>query len=197
MSDSPSSMHRSRMLVRNASTATVEIVRFAVAIMLRLVQPLHRRLPFIAARRSPHRNPMPPPKLAADAPVLNVRHPVVVNLRPALRMETHQSWSVGVCQRSCRSPSARDGRSRSVLLLHARLAIAPRLGYFKNHCSLRRGSIGTSARSLKPTLFSYGSSFTSAPSSVELFHGHLARLEAVQPAQVRAGQFVHRAVRVA
>src|SRR5881397_557148 len=39
------------------------------------------------------------------------------------------------------------------------------LGYFKNHCSLSRGSMGTSARWLKPTLFSYGFSSTSAPNS--------------------------------
>src|ERR1043165_2103794 len=38
---------------------------------------------------APHRNPVPPPKLAADAPVLNVRQPMVIDLRPALRMETH------------------------------------------------------------------------------------------------------------
>ena len=47
----------------------------------------------------------------------------------------------------------------------------------------QRGSIGTSARWLKPTLFSYGSSFSSAPSSFELFDGHLARFETIQAAQ--------------
>ena len=36
----------------------------------------------------PHRNAMPPPELAADAPVLDVLQPVVVNLRPALGMKT-------------------------------------------------------------------------------------------------------------
>src|SRR5437899_903741 len=38
---------------------------------------------------SPNRNLMPPPELAADAPVLDVAHPMIVNLRPALRMEAH------------------------------------------------------------------------------------------------------------
>src|SRR5688572_3457548 len=37
----------------------------------------------------PHRNPMPPPELATDAPVLNVSHPMIVNLSPTLRMESH------------------------------------------------------------------------------------------------------------
>src|SRR5207249_11694904 len=37
----------------------------------------------------PHWNPMPPPELARDAPVLDVAHPVIVNLRPALREEAH------------------------------------------------------------------------------------------------------------
>src|SRR5439155_2957279 len=37
----------------------------------------------------PHRNPMSPPKLARDAPILNVVHPVVIDFRPALREEAH------------------------------------------------------------------------------------------------------------
>src|SRR5439155_26678816 len=37
----------------------------------------------------PHRNSMAPPKLAADAPILNIIHPVVIDLRPALREEAH------------------------------------------------------------------------------------------------------------
>src|SRR4051812_43415014 len=40
---------------------------------------------------SPHRNPVPPPKLAADAPVLNVAHPVVIDFRPALRIKLHRT----------------------------------------------------------------------------------------------------------
>ena len=43
---------------------------------------------FISAR-IPHRNPMPPPKLTADAPVLNVRQPVVIHFRPAFGMKFH------------------------------------------------------------------------------------------------------------
>src|SRR2546429_8038265 len=34
---------------------------------------------------------MPPPELAADAPVFDVCHPVVIHLRPALRVEAHFS----------------------------------------------------------------------------------------------------------
>ena len=90
------------------------------------------------------------------------------------------------------SPSARGKTASRPSATHAlRLAT---LGYFRNHCSLRRGSIGTSARSLKPTLFSYGSSFSSAPQFVEDLDGLLARLEAVEPGEVGAGHGVHRAV---
>ena len=32
---------------------------------------------------------MSPPKLAADAPILQAAHPVLINFRPALRMELH------------------------------------------------------------------------------------------------------------
>src|SRR5206468_11627004 len=39
--------------------------------------------------KPPNRDLMPPPELAADAPVLNVAHPMIVNLRPALRVEAH------------------------------------------------------------------------------------------------------------
>ena len=44
---------------------------------------------FLAA--IPHRNAVPPPKLATDAPILQAAHPVVVSLRPALRIKLHRS----------------------------------------------------------------------------------------------------------
>ena len=37
----------------------------------------------------PHGDAVPPPKLPADAPVLDAGHPVVVHLRPTIREETH------------------------------------------------------------------------------------------------------------
>src|ERR1019366_9003683 len=62
----------------------------------------------------PNRDAMSPPKLAADAPVLDVAHPMVVNLRPALRMEAHLAWerrrlggvlSRGIRRRDAGAPS--------------------------------------------------------------------------------------------
>ena len=48
-----------------------------------------------------------------------------------------------------------DGSLRWVRPLHSIVALlGATLGYLRNHCSLRRGSMGTSARWLKPTLFS-------------------------------------------
>src|SRR5262245_27104845 len=51
---------------------------------------------------------MPPPKLAADAPVLNAAHPVVVHLRPPIREEPHfadrRFWrDAGTCPRDAGS----------------------------------------------------------------------------------------------
>ena len=40
-------------------------------------------------RLGPHRNPMPPPDLAADAPILQAGHPMVIDLRPAVGVEFH------------------------------------------------------------------------------------------------------------
>ena len=129
---------------------------------------------------APHRNPMPPPKLPADAPVLNVRQPMVIDLGPALRMEPHFPGDGHPLYRSAtRRPDGRRRRFggcgamrcgdpfRSVAsrqtgqasgLCHPLGSRTPcdcsTAGYFKNHCSLKRGSMGTSARWLKPTLFS-------------------------------------------
>src|SRR5437868_8339876 len=83
---------------------------------------------------------MPPPYLPADAPILNVLQPLRVNLFPVRRIKPNQVFA--------------HDRERSFVF-----------GYRKNHCSLIRGSIGTSLRSLKPTLFSYGSVFDSIPFS--------------------------------
>src|SRR6266545_2283262 len=73
---------------------------------------------------------MPPPKLAADAPVLNAAHPVVVNLRPSVREEPHLLLLVG---RGSAEPTFErsEASSASVLPRDARCAragIAGRLG---------------------------------------------------------------------
>src|SRR5439155_25670181 len=60
---------------------------------LQIVRIMNRQENFVCIGENtmlrPHRNPMPPPKLAADAPVPNAAHPMIVNLRPALRMKPH------------------------------------------------------------------------------------------------------------
>src|SRR5215213_9638249 len=38
---------------------------------------------------APHRNLMPPPKLPADAPILNIRQPVVIHLCPTVWIKLH------------------------------------------------------------------------------------------------------------
>ena len=40
--------------------------------------------------RIPRRNPMPPPNLTTDAPVLNVFDPLLVDFFPVLRIETNE-----------------------------------------------------------------------------------------------------------
>ena len=81
---------------------------------------------------------MPPPELAADAPVLNVLHPVLVNLRPALGEKLHRA----------RWPTA------AARFLHPRIFQKPLLAQAR----LDR-HIGALAEA---TLFSYGSSFAKA-----------------------------------
>ena len=72
----------------------------------------------------PDRYSVTPPELPADTPILNVIDPMLKGLDPALR-----------------SKSDLTGRNR--------LAEFPVMrGYFRNHCSLSRGSIGTPPLSL-------------------------------------------------
>ena len=64
----------------------------------------------------PHRHPMPPPKLAADAPVAEVVHPVRVGLAPALRMERDAAlprppWSTAP-RSDTSGTTARSGKAR-------------------------------------------------------------------------------------
>ena len=67
----------------------------------------------------------------------------------------HQSWmppiqwSYTLAQRSGKK---RIGAGASEPSWATQAFDASTLGYLRNHCSLRRGSMGTSARSLKPTL---------------------------------------------
>ena len=77
----------------------------------------------------PNRDAVAPPQLAADTPVLDAIQPVQVGLF----QQSRWNWII-----PCST---------------ARLASST-LGYLRNHCSERRGSIGTSPRSEKPTVFS-------------------------------------------
>src|SRR5262245_22906537 len=64
---------------------------------------------------------MPPPKLSADAPVLDVAHPMVVDLGPAIREEAHLSrGGHGRLARAARRPAERN-RLRAQLFTKAGL----------------------------------------------------------------------------
>src|SRR5437016_130405 len=68
---------------------------------------------------------MSPPKLAADAPILNIRQPVVIDLRPPVGMEAHFSWE----RRRPAGESLRRTRRRDAGAprpLHARLGLLHR-----------------------------------------------------------------------
>ena len=56
--------------------------------------------------------------------------------------------------------------------------------------------MGTAARSLKPTVLSYGSSFASRPAVFQQLGGFLARIKPIEPVQLRGGRTVDAAVRV-
>ena len=79
-------------------------------------------------------------------------------------------------------------------LLHTRLGLL-HAGYFKNHCSLRRGSIGTSARWLKPTLFSIRLLFHQARRvRVSFSTATLRASKRSRPDELSPASVVHRAV---
>jgi hypothetical protein len=99
-----------------------------VRILPELVGPAPRALrrlplggPFVLAVRRlaiEHRNAVPPPDLAADAPVADVLHPVEIHLVPALGHEAHAA----VLDRL-------DGRPGQRLHLHEPLRRQPRLDH--------------------------------------------------------------------
>ena len=65
---------------------------------------------------------------------------------------TGAGWMANFSSGRCAARDLPPGAALfSSCITHARACAT--LGYFKNHCSLSRGSMGTSARSLKPTLF--------------------------------------------
>ena len=114
---------------------------------------------------------MTPPQLAADAPILNVRQPMVINLGPAVGMKFHPALGHagfgfrhgGIFQKPLFAQARLDGHIRA---LAEPDVVLVRLGF--NHHALFR----------------------------ENFHGNFARLEAIQPGQRPTRQSVHRAVGV-
>ena len=110
---------------------------------------------------------MSPPKLAADAPILNVAHPVVINLRPALGMKLSSRRS------------SRHALSRATCF-HARIFQKPLLAQARLDRHIRAFAVTDVVR---VRLF-----LLQRAEFREFFHGHLARLETVQARQVRARQ---------
>ena len=121
--------------------------------------------------QGPHGNPMPPPELPADAPVLDVAHPVVVNFCPAVGEEFHPALG----HHGARRRNA--GISQEPLFAQA---------WFNRHVGPFAESHVVGVRLLL---------LQSAQRS-QLLHGDLAGLETVQPPQVRPGEIVHFRVRV-
>jgi len=128
----------------------------------------------------PHRNPMPPPKLAADAPVLNVRQPVVRKPPPAVcGWKCIPPGSVELQLRVIPSYIAQAGALRSSSCLHASFGFLEL--DIKNHCSLKRGSIGTPGAFAETNVVFVRLSSTSAPSSVSFSTATLRAFETIQP----------------
>ena len=155
---------------------------------------------------------MPPPELSGDAPVLDVVHPVVVNLGPALREEAHFVRERARLGRSGGRPVHRtrarravgegaDGSGRGarapffVGLLHTRPRLVHAWIFQKPLFAQARlnrhvGALAVADIILMRLFLLQRAKF------LQLFRRDLARFEAVQPDQVRAGQRVHRPVRV-
>ena len=138
-------------------------------------------------RQRPHGNPVAPPELARDAPVLDVAHPVVVNLRPSLWVKTHL---VGArSSRSARSVRAELELCAPLLLdarpglVHVRVFQKPLLAQarFDRHIS----SFTVADVVLIRLLLLERAEF------LQFFRCDLARLKPVETDQVRAGQRVH------
>ena len=114
---------------------------------------------------------MAPPELAADAPVLNICQPMVVNLGPAVGMKFHPALGHaglgfrhgGILQKPLFAQARFDGHIRA---LAEPDVVLVRLGF--NHHALFR----------------------------ENFHGNFAGLETIQSCQWPTRQSVHRAVGV-
>ena len=119
----------------------------------------------------PDRNTVPPPQLAADAPILDVRHPVLVNFRPA---PGHKP------------DPARDHRiqgGRHLRIPQKPLLAQPRLD---RHVSpLAKADIVV-------VIFHPHQQ----PHLLELLHRQVTRGKAFHPGELRTGQLVQRAIRV-
>ncbi len=135
---------------------------------------------------------MSPPKLAADAPVLDVAHPVVINLRPPLRMEAHGAPNSDSACFFCVSRRA-DSEIGAPRLLHARAGFfharifqEPLLAQARLNRHIRAFAITDVVR--VRFLFFQCAKFR------ELFHGNLARLETVESLQIHTREVVHVAI---
>ena len=128
--------------------------------------PRNRR---VAPRKVPHRNPVPPPELARNAPVLQVLHPVVVHLRPAVREKAHLARAHHLARRL-------DGRVfQKPLPAQARLD--------RHIRTLRKPDVVLMRLLLLEQL-----------EGAQQFDRNLPRLEPLQPREILPRQRVHRAV---
>ncbi|OPZ05246.1 MAG: hypothetical protein BWZ08_02540 [candidate division BRC1 bacterium ADurb.BinA292] len=93
--------------------------------LLRIAPRAARRRPLdlapdvLARAAVENRNPMPPPELAADAPVAHVFHPVVVDVRVMLRHEPHPPRAHRLHRRLAQRPHPHEPLLAQVGLHHA------------------------------------------------------------------------------
>ena len=120
---------------------------------------------------TPHRNPMSPPDLAADAPVLEAGHPVIVNFGPAVGMEFHLAVSDDVL-----------GCFDAWVFEEPLFAEAALNGHV--------GALGVAEVVLIRLLFDEAADFC------EQFSGAFAGGEALHAGEVFASEFVEHAVRM-
>ena len=124
---------------------------------------------FVILRREfqrPDRDAMSPPKLAADAPVLNVRQPVIINFCPAVGMKLHHT-----------------ARHRRLGQLHARILQEP---------LLTQARLDGHTRALTETNLVFVRLFlVEQVEFAQFFYCHFARFETLQAFQVCARCISH------
>src|SRR5262249_27275613 len=152
----------------------------------------------------PDWNAMPPPELATDTPILNVFHPMIVDLGPALRMEAHQV-RVTVARRAGRlqrlaatshlAVSVGRGIVSASLLLEGVSSLLSRW-FLKNPLFAQPGLDRPLGALAKSDFIFVGVFFDEGAGGFELFDRHFSGLEPVQATQRQAGQIIHRPIGV-